>query len=229
MNRADASAASQMIAKASTPQAAQCGGGRAAPGRPARLTTRVSRASRGDSTMTATATTIASGASTIRRTQPGWEHGVRLPSSPAGQVSGQPGEIARRGRIGTLDALADPSLIPVPQLGQVWRGPVSARGQDVHLDVLGQRRHFLVEPVPAGDLEGDQTHLPRPPRHRQRALDPADVQDVDGTWRRGRRPARPGWNGPGRRRSSARRRPLPAAAGRARRTRPARRARSGRC
>ena len=36
-----------------------------------------------------------------------------------------------------------------------------------------------MEPVPAGDLERHQAHLPGPARHGQRAFDPAHVQDVD--------------------------------------------------
>ena len=38
-----------------------------------------------------------------------------------------------------------------------------------------------MEPVPPGDLERDQPHLPRPGGDRQRALDPAHLEHVDGT------------------------------------------------
>jgi hypothetical protein len=37
-----------------------------------------------------------------------------------------------------------------------------------------------VEPVPAGDLERDQAHLPGPGRNLERALDAAHLQHVDG-------------------------------------------------
>ena len=43
--------------------------------------------------------------------------------------------------------------------------------------------------VPAGDLERDKAHLPRPGRDRERALDPADVQHVDGAGAEGDRAA----------------------------------------
>jgi len=43
--------------------------------------------------------------------------------------------------------------------------------------------------VPARDLERDQAHLPGPGRDRERALDPADVQHVDGTGAERDRPA----------------------------------------
>jgi hypothetical protein len=47
-------------------------------------------------------------------------------------------------------------------LRQIWRPPVTARGQDVHEHAAGQRRHLLVESMPASDLEGDEADLPRP-------------------------------------------------------------------
>jgi hypothetical protein len=50
----------------------------------------------------------------------------------------------------------------------------------VHADVIGQRSHLLVKSISPGDLEGDKAHLPRSARYRERALDPADLQDVDG-------------------------------------------------
>jgi hypothetical protein len=37
-----------------------------------------------------------------------------------------------------------------------------------------------VEPVPPGDLECDQPHLPRPGGNLERALDPAHLEHVDG-------------------------------------------------
>ena len=46
-----------------------------------------------------------------------------------------------------------------------------------------------MEPVPAGDLEGHQAHLPGAARHGQRALDPPDVQDVDRAGAQGNGPA----------------------------------------
>jgi hypothetical protein len=49
----------------------------------------------------------------------------------------------------------------------------------VHADAGGQRQHLLVEPVPAGDLERHQPHLPRTGGDPQRALDPANLQYVD--------------------------------------------------
>jgi hypothetical protein len=55
----------------------------------------------------------------------------------------------------------------------------------VHPHIIGQRRHLLVEPVPAGDLEGDKPHLPRTAGRGQRALDPAHLQDVDGAGSQG--------------------------------------------
>jgi len=37
-----------------------------------------------------------------------------------------------------------------------------------------------VEPVPPGDLERDQPHLPRPGGNLERAFDPAHLEHVDG-------------------------------------------------
>jgi hypothetical protein len=59
----------------------------------------------------------------------------------------------------------------------------------VYPDTVGQVRHLLVEPVPARDLERDQPDLPGPSGHGQRALDPADVQHVDGPGAERDRPA----------------------------------------
>ena len=61
----------------------------------------------------------------------------------------------------------------------------AAGRQHMHLHAAGQCRHLLVEPVPAGDLEGDQAHLPRAARHGQRTVDPAYLQDVDGAGAQG--------------------------------------------
>jgi hypothetical protein len=82
--------------------------------------------------------------------------------------------------VGALDAL--PHLGPVtgPELRQSRREPVSAGGQDVHPHMVRERGHLLVEPVPPGDLERDQPHFPRAGGDRQRALDPAHLEHVDG-------------------------------------------------
>ena len=50
----------------------------------------------------------------------------------------------------------------------------------MNANVRRQRRHLLVEPVPARDLERHQPHLPRPGRDLQRALDPPHLQHVHG-------------------------------------------------
>jgi hypothetical protein len=82
--------------------------------------------------------------------------------------------------VGAFDGLRHPSPVTVPELCQSRRQPVCAGRQDVHPHVLRERGHLLVEPVPPGDLERDQPHLPRPGGDRQRALDPAHLQHVDG-------------------------------------------------
>src|SRR4029077_14431056 len=87
-----------------------------------------------------------------------------------GSGPGQRGEIARGRPVRTLDTRTDLSLVAVPELRKIRRPPVCARGQDMHADVVGQSRHLLVEPVPAGDLEGDQADLPGPAGHGQLAL-----------------------------------------------------------
>ena len=112
------------------------------------------------------------------------------PPVPDGWVSpGQLGEIARGRLIGLLDPRPDPILIAVPELGKVGWARVAAGRQHVHRNCAGQRGHFLVEPVPAGDLERDQPHLPGPARHGQRAFDPPHLQDVDGAGAQGDGPA----------------------------------------
>jgi hypothetical protein len=95
-------------------------------------------------------------------------------------VPGQRGEIARRRGIRAFDTLPHPSPFTMTELRQTRLDPVPSGRQDVHLHVVRQRRHLLVEPVPAGDLERDQPHLPRPGGDRQRALDAAHLQHVDG-------------------------------------------------
>jgi hypothetical protein len=50
----------------------------------------------------------------------------------------------------------------------------------MNANMRGQRGHLLVEPVPPGDLERDQSHLPHPGGHLKRALDPAHLQHVHG-------------------------------------------------
>ncbi len=79
----------------------------------------------------------------------------------------------------TLNTYPDHSLVPVTQLRKIWRPLFDARRQDVNGHSVWHRGHFLVESVPAGDLEGDQADLPRAPRNLKWPLDPADVQDVD--------------------------------------------------
>ena len=49
----------------------------------------------------------------------------------------------------------------------------------MHPYIVGQRGKLAGEPVPPGDLERHLRHLPRPARHGQRALDPADLQHED--------------------------------------------------
>ena len=44
---------------------------------------------------------------------------------------------------------------------------------------VGQRGHLPVEPVPAGDLEGDPGDLPGPARRAQRPVDAADLEHED--------------------------------------------------
>jgi hypothetical protein len=82
--------------------------------------------------------------------------------------------------VGALDALPHPGRVTGPELRQSRREPVSAGGQDMHPHVVRKRGHLLVEPVPPGDLERDQPYLPRPGGDRQRALDPAHLEHVDG-------------------------------------------------
>jgi hypothetical protein len=49
----------------------------------------------------------------------------------------------------------------------------------MHGHVVWQRRHVLVEPVPPGNLERHQAHLPRPGRNGQWTFDPPHLQHVD--------------------------------------------------
>src|SRR5207247_10666329 len=77
-----------------------------------------------------------------------------LPSSVAGSVAGQLGEVPCRRGVRALDTRRDPSLVAVTQLRQVWRAPVRPRGKDAYPYVGGQRRHLLVESVPAGGADG---------------------------------------------------------------------------
>jgi hypothetical protein len=58
----------------------------------------------------------------------------------------------------------------------------------MHRHVVWQRRHVLVEPVPPGDLERHQPHLPRPGRNGQWTFDPAHLQHVDGAGAQGHGP-----------------------------------------
>ena len=114
---------------------------------------------------------------------------------------------------GAVDVLVDPRGVAVAQLGQVGSGRAVGPGrQDVDGDVVGQRRHLLDEPVPAGDLERDQPHLPRPARHRRAAARSGRRGARTLVARPAARPGRPGCCAPGRRRRSARRRSGPAAA-----------------
>ena len=56
---------------------------------------------------------------------------------------------------------------------------LAAGWQNVDLHTGRKRGHFLVKAVPAGDLERDEAHLPRPGRDRERTLAPADAQHID--------------------------------------------------
>jgi hypothetical protein len=94
-------------------------------------------------------------------------------------VPGQRREVTHGRRIRAFDALPHLSPVTITELWQSGRQPVTAGGQDVNADAGGQRQHLLVEPVPAGDLERHQPHLPRTGRDLQRALDPAHLQHVD--------------------------------------------------
>ncbi len=56
-----------------------------------------------------------------------------------------------------------------------------AGGQDVHGDIVRETSHAPLIPVSAGDLERHGCHLPGLPRNPERTVDPAHLQDVDGT------------------------------------------------
>src|ERR1022692_4027588 len=175
MNSADDSAKSQISAKNSSRRP------RIRPGRerPSSPTITVSRASSGNSTTTATAMTTASGASTSLRTSLGGSMAGASVLDGPGLTSVQRGEIGRGRGVRPLDTYLDHSLVAIAKLRQIWRPSFSAGRQHVHIHVVGQCRHLLVESVPAGNLESDQADLPRAAGWRQRTLDPAGVQDVD--------------------------------------------------
>ena len=88
-----------------------------------------------------------------------------------------------------LDPHPDLSLVPIPELGKIRRARIASGRQYVHRYRAGQRGHLLVEPVQARDLERDQPDFPWPRGNGQRALDPPDLQHVDGAGAEGDGPA----------------------------------------
>ena len=116
---------------------------------------------------------IIAGASTIRRTQRG--------GSGFGAIRGIDGraQVVDRGPVRAVDPAVDRREVAVAQrLPAVPpRGGAVARGQDVHLDVVGHGAQVAGEPVPAGDLERDDRHLPRIARRVEGLLDAPDLQD----------------------------------------------------
>jgi hypothetical protein len=85
----------------------------------ARLNVTVSRAISGDSTTSAIARAITSGASTARRSSLGGSIGSSRPRVVAGSVTVKLGEIPRGRGVRTLDARRDLSLVAVAQLRQI--------------------------------------------------------------------------------------------------------------
>src|SRR5579872_5611065 len=140
-----------------------------------RLKAALSRASGSARAARAPAIATTSGTSTKRRTGLGGSIGP-----PGGLASRDRGQVVRGGRVRAVDAVAYLIPVPVTELSHPRGQPLSSGRQDVHLDAGRNRRHLLVEPVPARDLERDKPHLPRSGGDAQRALDAPRVQDVDG-------------------------------------------------
>src|SRR6185369_14286285 len=103
---------------------------------------------------------------------PGGAGREAAPSSGAAKVIGG-------GLVGPVDAAAYPGGGPVAQAEPRDLVPLTDR-EDVHPHAFGQVRYRVGEAAAPRDLEGDQAGLPGPAAGAQRALDPADVQDVDG-------------------------------------------------
>ena len=101
------------------------------------------------------------------------------PAEPARRQHVSPA--ARRGRQRSRRTRARSGRAPRRPRGSapVVGARSSPLGQDVDAHAGRHGGHVPGEAVPAGDLERDRGDLPRAPRHRERPLDPADLDHVD--------------------------------------------------
>ena len=87
-------------------------------------------------------------------------------------------EVRHRRLVGQVDPFLHAGEVAAAEHAVVLARRAPCR-QHVRLDARRQLGELAVEAVPAGDLEGDPGDLPRPLRHGERPVDPADLEHED--------------------------------------------------